>query len=100
MLTCSFDVTGEVNATYTNSTGVLTVSNSTRLLTVVNASAGCAGIAAVGDHPTFNGDFTVVTPPEARRIPRSSAPHSTARLIPRGQGSRGGPRPRDPPPLW
>ncbi len=62
VLTCTFDVTGEVNATYTNSTGVLSVSNTDRQLTVVNASAGCAGIAADGDHPTFNGDYTVVTP--------------------------------------
>ncbi|WP_327321265.1 hypothetical protein OG735_01205 [Streptomyces sp. NBC_01210] len=60
--TCTFEVTGEVNAAYTNSTGVLTISNSTRQLTVVGASAECAGITKDGDHPTFNGDYSVVTP--------------------------------------
>ncbi|MQS38744.1 hypothetical protein [Streptomyces katsurahamanus] len=63
VLTCTFDVIGEVNATYRNSTGVLTVSNNaTRQLTVANASAGCAGIAANGDHPTFNASYRVSTP--------------------------------------
>ncbi|MFI1828819.1 hypothetical protein ACH41E_20560 [Streptomyces sp. NPDC020412] len=59
VLTCEFDVVGEVSVSYSNGTGVLSVSNSGRLLTVANASPGCAGIAQNGDHPTFNGDFTV-----------------------------------------
>ncbi|HEY9330784.1 MAG TPA: hypothetical protein VIS09_21505 [Streptomyces sp.] len=59
VLTCTFNVTGEVNAKFTNSTRKLGVSNSTRQLTVSTATAGCAGIVAVGDHPTFTGDYAV-----------------------------------------
>ncbi|MFG2404541.1 hypothetical protein ACGFR8_09465 [Streptomyces brevispora] len=59
VLTCTFNVTGEVNATYTNSTKKLAVSNSTRQLTVSGATAACAGIVANGAHPTFTGTYSV-----------------------------------------
>ncbi|GLF98376.1 hypothetical protein [Streptomyces yaizuensis] len=63
VLTCTFDVVGQVHVTYRNSTGVLAVSNNaTRQLTVANASAGCAGIAANGDHPTFTSSYRVIGP--------------------------------------
>ncbi|MEK8145762.1 hypothetical protein NKH18_44410 [Streptomyces sp. M10(2022)] len=60
VLTCTFKVTGEVKATYTNSTKKLAVSNDTvRLLTVSGATAGCAGLIKNGDHPTFTGSYAV-----------------------------------------
>ncbi|MER6912106.1 hypothetical protein ABT354_10575 [Streptomyces sp. NPDC000594] len=63
VLTCTFDVVGQVHVTYRNSTGILSVSNNaTRQLTVANASAGCAGITANGDHPTFTGSYRVIGP--------------------------------------
>ncbi|MFD0022602.1 hypothetical protein [Streptomyces sp. NPDC058382] len=60
VLTCTFNVTGEVDAKYTNSTKKLAVSNSSaHQLTVSGATAACAGIVANGAHPTFTGDYTV-----------------------------------------
>ncbi|MFD7426053.1 hypothetical protein ACIQM0_17615 [Streptomyces sp. NPDC091387] len=60
VLTCTFNVTGEVNAKYTNSTKKLSVSNSSaHQLTVSGATAACAGIVANGAHPTFTGDYSV-----------------------------------------
>ncbi|RPK84464.1 hypothetical protein EES45_04235 [Streptomyces sp. ADI97-07] len=63
VLTCTFRVTGSVVATYTNSTGKLAVSNNaTYKLTVVSVSPGCAGIAAIGNNPTFTASYGAVTP--------------------------------------
>ncbi|MFE7133454.1 hypothetical protein ACFVIM_21615 [Streptomyces sp. NPDC057638] len=63
VLTCSFRVTGQVQTSYRNSTGTLTIStNATRKLTVSNASPGCAGITANGDNPGFNGAYRVRAP--------------------------------------
>ncbi|ANW17279.1 hypothetical protein I3J09_03100 [Streptomyces clavuligerus] len=63
VLTCTFDVVGEVHITYANSTGTLTVSNNaTRQLTVVNASAGCGTLIPNGAHPTFTGSYKVIGP--------------------------------------
>ncbi|MER5554521.1 hypothetical protein ABT001_23075 [Streptomyces sp. NPDC002793] len=63
VLTCTFTVTGNVVAKYTNSTGVLAVSNNTTYkLTVATASAGCAGIAAPGNTPTYTTNYNAVTP--------------------------------------
>ncbi|MFC5804628.1 hypothetical protein [Streptomyces formicae] len=63
VLTCDFDVTGTVAVTYVNASGTLSVSNNaTRQLTVSNATAGCAGFIANGDHPTFTGAYGVVAP--------------------------------------
>ncbi|MEU9089588.1 hypothetical protein [Streptomyces sp. NPDC048428] len=63
VLTCTFTVEGSVAATYTNSTGKLAVSNnSTYKLSVITASAGCAGIAKVGDNPTYTASYAAVTP--------------------------------------
>ncbi|MCM2410446.1 hypothetical protein [Streptomyces sp. RKAG290] len=63
VLTCSFTVTGNAAATYTNSTGKLAVSNNaTYKLTVTTVTAGCAGIAAVGNNPTYTASYNAVTP--------------------------------------
>ncbi|MFE0085676.1 hypothetical protein [[Kitasatospora] papulosa] len=63
VLTCTFTVTGNVVAKYTNSTGVLAVSNNaTYKLTVATVTAGCAGIAAVGNNPTYTANYNAVTP--------------------------------------
>ncbi|MGW1226229.1 hypothetical protein [Streptomyces sp. NPDC001478] len=59
VLTCSFTVGGEVDGKFTNGTHVLSVGGSTHQLNVLTASAGCTGIVAVGDHPTFTGDYAV-----------------------------------------
>ncbi|MFI1014992.1 hypothetical protein [Streptomyces sp. NPDC020965] len=71
VLTCSFKVTGSVHITYRNSTGILTVSSTAaRQLTVSNASPGCAGITANGDHPTFSAAYKVRAPAGATGSPR------------------------------
>ncbi|MBM7442551.1 hypothetical protein [Streptomyces sp. HB132] len=63
VLTCTFTVTGDVPATYNNSTGQLKAAStaaSTYKLTVATASAGCAGIAAVGQNPLYTATYNVV----------------------------------------
>ncbi|MFE9727992.1 hypothetical protein ACFYQ5_31630 [Streptomyces sp. NPDC005794] len=61
VLTCTFTVTGNVTASYNNSLGQLTIgNNATYQLTVATASAGCAGIAAVGQHPTYTAKYNAV----------------------------------------
>jgi len=61
VLTCTFTVTGNVKADYSNTTGQLKISNNaTYKLTVATASAGCAGIAAVGQNPTYTATYNTV----------------------------------------
>lgn len=58
---CTATVTGEADATYSNSTGVLTlapVSGSGHVLTVASAS-GCLGVINTGDTTTFSGAYTI-----------------------------------------
>ncbi len=58
---CSATVTGSADASYSNSTGVLTVkpvSGSGHTLTVSGVS-GCLGLINNGDTSTFNGAFTI-----------------------------------------
>ncbi|MBM7442549.1 hypothetical protein [Streptomyces sp. HB132] len=63
MLTCSMTVSGRLATTYTNSTGELKVNNdSTYELTVGTASAGCAGLTAVGDNWAYEALYSVTTP--------------------------------------
>ncbi|WP_240137172.1 hypothetical protein [Streptomyces sp. MUM 178J] len=60
IVTCDFDVTGEVAVTYDNATGTLSISNDdTRLLTVSNATPGCIALVEDGDHPTFTGSYVL-----------------------------------------
>jgi hypothetical protein len=56
---CSFDVTGSVGGTYSNSNAVLSVKTSS--LTIGNVSGSGCGVAGIsnGQHPTFTGDYTV-----------------------------------------
>jgi hypothetical protein len=57
---CTFDVTGSVDATYHNSTGTLSVSpvsGSGNILTISNKTGG--GCATVGDTATFVGNYSV-----------------------------------------
>lgn len=60
---CSFTVSGAVNATYTNSTHVLAVANSgtTNFLTISNVS-GCFGVVGSGHHASFTANYSVTTP--------------------------------------
>lgn len=64
ILTCTFTVTGSVPAAYADSTGKLKAPSAVAPypLTVATASAGCAGIAAVGQKPLCNATYNVVTP--------------------------------------
>lgn len=58
---CSATVTGSADASYSNSTGVLTVklvSGSGHTLTVSGVS-GCLGLINNGDTTTFNGAYTI-----------------------------------------
>jgi hypothetical protein len=58
---CSATVTGSADATYSNSTGVLTlkpVSGSGHTLTVSNVN-GCLGLLNNGNTSTFNGAYTI-----------------------------------------
>ncbi|WP_267242054.1 hypothetical protein [Streptomyces sp. PR69] len=60
IVTCDFDVTGEVAVSYVNATGTLSISNDdTRQLTVSNATPGCIALVEDGDHPTFTGSYVL-----------------------------------------
>ncbi|WP_406144115.1 hypothetical protein [Streptomyces sp. NBC_01012] len=60
VLSCTFSVSGEVNATYTNDTDVLSVeAGGDHVLTVSDATAGCAGLIQDGMNPSFTGDYAV-----------------------------------------
>lgn len=58
--TCAFSVTGTAHGTYTNSTGDLAIAANPTELTVSDPTAGCSGVVAAGDHPSFNGDYFAV----------------------------------------
>lgn len=61
VLTCTFTVTGDVTAGYNNTSGQLTIgNNATYQLTVATVTPGCAGIAAVGQHPTYTAKYNAV----------------------------------------
>ncbi|CAM5324506.1 hypothetical protein [Streptomyces atroolivaceus] len=63
MLTCTMVVSGRLATTYTNSTGQLQVDNDdTYRLTVATTTAGCAGLAAVGDNWVYEARHSVTTP--------------------------------------
>uniref|UniRef100_A0AAU3GQ88 Secreted protein n=1 Tax=Streptomyces sp. NBC_01401 TaxID=2903854 RepID=A0AAU3GQ88_9ACTN len=60
VLSCTFTVSGEVNATYANDTDVLSVeAGGDHVLNVSDATAGCAGLIEDGMNPSFTGDYAV-----------------------------------------
>lgn len=56
IVNCDFSVTGSASATYTNATGVLSVTGAH--LHVTNVS-GCAGLINSSDNATFHGPITI-----------------------------------------
>ncbi|MFI2779842.1 hypothetical protein [Streptomyces sp. ALB3] len=61
VLTCTFTVTGNVTASYNNTSGQLTIgNNATYQLTVATVTPGCTGIAAVGQHPIYTAKYNAV----------------------------------------
>lgn len=65
MTACSFNVTGSAPGFYTNGKHTLTMTSSlpvkptTKAQLTVSSVSGCAGIVHNGDHPGFNGTFTL-----------------------------------------
>lgn len=57
---CEATVTGSVNATYTNSTGVLTVlPEQTLVISTVDPNNDCLGLITQGEHSGFSGDYQI-----------------------------------------
>jgi hypothetical protein len=57
---CEAVVTGSVNATYTNSTGVLTVlPDQTLTISTVDPNNDCLGLITQGEHAGFSGDYQI-----------------------------------------
>lgn len=54
---CAANVTGSVNATYTNATKVLAVQPNFGL--TFNTVSGCLGLISAGQHASFSGSFTI-----------------------------------------
>lgn len=59
VLTCSFDVTGQANATWTNGTSGQLKFVGTGTLHPVNISPGCFGLVNSGDTMTYTGTYNV-----------------------------------------
>ena len=65
MTACSFNVTGSAPGFYTNGkhsltmTSKLPVTATTRARLTISGVSGCAGLIKNGDHPGFNGTFTL-----------------------------------------
>jgi hypothetical protein len=57
--TCAFDVTGTVQATYTNSTQILSVKTTNSTLTLSNLHQSCFGLLNDGDHATFRANYKI-----------------------------------------
>jgi hypothetical protein len=57
---CEATVTGAVNATYTNSTGVLSVlPDQTLTISSVDPNNDCLGLISQGEHAGFSGDYQI-----------------------------------------
>jgi len=57
---CEATVTGSVNVTYTNSTGVLSVlPDQTLLISTVDPNNDCLGLITQGEHAGFSGDYQI-----------------------------------------
>ncbi|GAB1508602.1 hypothetical protein [Actinophytocola sp. KF-1] len=54
---CAANVSGSVNATYNNTTKVLTIQPNYGL--IFNSVSGCLGLISAGQHASFSGAFTI-----------------------------------------